>query len=137
MQKLWVIAGNRHEYNNYITEKDRKGEDIRNLLYLIDADKLYGSSEVHGVFIGTWRNRTDINEIIARIATINGKMPVGFVPDSNEKIIHATSIGTTIGTALPVSNGGVGINKVGELEDIVKELNKIIRDKVGSSMFVK
>ena len=131
-----MIAGNLYEYNNYIAEKDRKGKEIRNLFYLIDADKLYGHSEVHGVFIGTWRNRTDINEIIARIATINGKMPVGFVPESNEKIIHTNSIGTTIGTALPVANGGVGINKVGELEQKVKELNQLIQDKVGPSMFV-
>jgi len=131
MQKLlWVISGNIHEYNNYIAEKNRKGEDIRNLVYLIDADKLHGYSEVHGVFIGTWRNRTDINEIIYKIGTINGKRPVDYV-------LLVATIGTTIGTTLPVSNGGTSINKVGELEKKIKELSQIIEDKVGTSVFVE
>jgi len=132
MQKLlWVIAGNLYEYNNYIAEKDRKGEDIRNLVYLIDANKLHGYSEVHGIFIGTWRNRTDINEIIYKIGTINGKRPVDFVLGADSKI------GTTIGTTLPVSNGGTAINKVGELEKKIKELSQIIEDKVGTSVWVE
>ena len=127
---LWVISGNIHEYNNYITEKGRKGEDIRDLVYLIDANKLHGYSEVHGVFIGTWKNRTDINEIIYKIGTINGKRPVDYVLGAD------STIGTTIGTTLPVSNGGTAINKVGELEKKIKELSQIIEDKVGPSMFV-
>jgi hypothetical protein len=120
MQKLWVISGNRHEYNNYITEKDRKGEDMRNLVYLTDANKLHGYSEVHGVFIGTWRNRTDINEIIYKIGTINGKAPVAFVLGDDSKITTKTN--STIasvnspGITLSVANDGTGTNKVEELE---------------------
>lgn len=133
MPKLWVIAGNLYEYNNYIDERARKGLETRNMSYLSYPSQLSGYSEAHGFFIGTWRNRTDIHQIVHTITRINGKRPVTPVDLYEEKI-------EALASQIPVTSGGTGMSTtvdVNSLEERAKLWNKIIREKVGTSVWVE
>jgi hypothetical protein len=48
----------------------------RDFAYVHDHEVLRGRSEVHGVFIGSFRNRKDLEEIVFMIRIIN-KIPQG------------------------------------------------------------
>ncbi len=55
----FIVAGNYDEYKNYIKEK---GTD--NLyVYVYSPDQLRGLRDIKGFYIGSWRNRRDIEEI--------------------------------------------------------------------------
>jgi len=60
MRKIFVIAGNIQQYNYYIKAK---GFD-KLYVYVSSPDTLRGHQDVHGVFIGTWRERKDIVDIL-------------------------------------------------------------------------
>ena len=64
----YIIAGNFEEYNNYIKIKNL---DDKEYVYLYDADMLTGKKNVHGFYVGTWRNREDITEIKGKIIECN------------------------------------------------------------------
>lgn len=69
--KIFVIAGNREQANEWIKsnliKRHNEGEtDISWSDYVIvkDATSLRGYRDPHGVFIGTWRDRSNIIEIV-------------------------------------------------------------------------
>lgn len=64
-QRVWVVAGNVNEYNNYVREK-RLNSD-KKYQYVYDAMVLRGYSNPHGVFIGTWKHRDDIIQILDQL----------------------------------------------------------------------
>lgn len=79
MSKKFVIAGNheqaKHWINNHLKKRQAAGETtLSSSEYVIvhGSDVLRGRGEVHGVFIGTWRERKDIEEIIEILTRING-----------------------------------------------------------------
>ena len=43
--------------------------------YLGNADFLRGQSEVHGIFIGTWRERQDMSQIFSVLLTMQSTNP--------------------------------------------------------------
>lgn len=71
MDKIFVIAGNNAQFEHY---KARKIEEMLNkgyvdfryadIVYVSSANVLKGIKNPHGVFIGTWRERTDIHDIL-------------------------------------------------------------------------
>ena len=56
----YIVAGN---YNQYVEWVNRKGLDPRVYVYVHNAEKLRGIQNISGFFIGTFRNRTDIEDI--------------------------------------------------------------------------
>lgn len=76
MSKKFVIAGNheqaKHWINNHLKKRQAAGETtLSSSEYVIvhGSDVLRGRGEVHGVFIGTWRERKDIEEIVEILFT--------------------------------------------------------------------
>jgi hypothetical protein len=86
-EKIFVIAGNNIEgilwrlhdikksctgvptYGDKITGKThRNGSDY---VMVNQYEQLRGYKEVHGVFVGTWRERKDLDEIMTIILTTN------------------------------------------------------------------
>jgi hypothetical protein len=64
-QKVWVIAGNVHQYNEYIRNKPLNGD--KKYSYVAGVHVLKGYSNPHGVFIGSWKHRNDIIEILEQL----------------------------------------------------------------------
>jgi hypothetical protein len=71
--KQYVVCGDSRQYFDYLR---RNNKDPRTHVYLHDAQQLLGLSEVHGVFVGSYRERPDIEEIIRAIRWIN-RIPSG------------------------------------------------------------
>jgi hypothetical protein len=66
--KQFVICGNSKEYHDYIRMNNKSP---REYVYLHDTGQFYGMSEVHGVFVGTYRERPDIEAVVRTIRLIN------------------------------------------------------------------
>lgn len=68
--KTFVIAGTEHEAHYWIINDLGKrypkntSLSMSNYVYVSNADKLRGHQDPHGVFVGTWRDRVDIYEIV-------------------------------------------------------------------------
>ena len=64
--KLFVIAGTHSEYKNYVHKKLKEGSEAF-YVYVSSVDALRGFSDPHGVFIGSYKNRKDIRDILNQI----------------------------------------------------------------------
>ena len=71
MSKIFVIAGNKYQAEDWIKKNLEKramsGETTisrSQYVYVDDATKLRGIRDPRGVFIGTWRERWDIREVV-------------------------------------------------------------------------
>lgn len=71
MSKIFVIAGNHHQAEDWIKKNLEKramsGETTisrSQYVYVDDATSLRGVNNPHGIFIGTWRERWDIREVV-------------------------------------------------------------------------
>lgn len=69
--KVYVVAGNHNEAYEYINrkiaERISNGETVSKIgdyVYLDKVNRLRGVSNPHGVFVGTWRDRPDILDIV-------------------------------------------------------------------------
>ena len=68
--KIYVIAGNTQEFLHYRADKWTSlkdtvdGININDFINVSSCNVLRGVTNPHGVFIGTWRNRLDINEVL-------------------------------------------------------------------------
>lgn len=61
MHMKYVIAGNKKEYDDFI----RKYElNINEHKYVYDAITVRGTSNPQGYFVGSWRDRDDISDIL-------------------------------------------------------------------------
>ena len=72
----FVIAGTRQEYNEFIQKKAlelfNQGDtsvSLSQFVYVNDSTSLKGYSEPHGWFVGTWRDRSNIYEIVHELRT--------------------------------------------------------------------
>ena len=63
--KIFVIAGNWNEFNYYGRDKVLD----KHYVYVSSPDTLRGHQDIHGVFIGSWRGRSDIVEILDAVIT--------------------------------------------------------------------
>jgi hypothetical protein len=56
----FVVAGNRHEYNHHI---DKMGYNPNEYVYVSDPIQLRGVENIEGFYLGSYKNRLDIEEI--------------------------------------------------------------------------
>jgi hypothetical protein len=74
MSKVYVIAGNNSEFVQYrakkYTELNQAGVPVPlgHWVNVSSHNVIRGTSDPHGVFIGTWRDRLDINDILSTIS---------------------------------------------------------------------
>jgi hypothetical protein len=69
--RYYVVAGNINEYELYKREKRNVNASFK---YVYDVDTLRGLNSINGFFIGSFRERSDIEYIIENIFTIKSKM---------------------------------------------------------------
>ena len=65
--KNYIIAGTYQEAMNWQLRNDKPLDEWK---YVPNPVYLKGLSEIHGVFIGTWKERPDIEEILHILATV-------------------------------------------------------------------
>jgi len=70
--KLFVVAGNYKEFQDFVIKKRMKGFSY-DFIYISGAEMLRGLSTIRGFYIGTYRNRPDWPEIRDAIAIIKVK----------------------------------------------------------------
>ena len=75
-KKLFIVAGNHEQYKQWLkTNWDRiqqMGITRRlDVIYVSGPDTFRGCANVHGFFIGTFRNRQDIKQICDMICICN------------------------------------------------------------------
>ena len=87
-EKYYVICGNRNEFQIFVTKKAADmwlaGEtsvSLSNFVFVHSSEQLKGVSCPHGWFVGTWRDRSNIQEIVLELGFRYGS--AGFVvPES-------------------------------------------------------
>ena len=107
IDKVMVVAGTVEEFHQYLKEK----KSISTVYGFVDGPyKFNGFSkdDLKGVFIGTWYNRPDIQDIVGAISIIKGGLPMQVVDKLHEMEVKKvqTSKPVSTFTTLPVSNGG-------------------------------
>ena len=70
--KLFVVAGNYQEFQDFVIRKRMKGFSY-DFVYISNRDMLRGLNTIRGFYIGTYRNRQDWPEIRDQIAIIKAK----------------------------------------------------------------
>lgn len=85
--KIFVVAGNMDQATTYAKMKLTERWDfaqkenivftgsMSDYVYVSGVDTLRGHSQVHGVFVGSFRERADIKDIVREIRRINGIHP--------------------------------------------------------------
>lgn len=79
MEKLFIIAGNYDQFRAWRSNHiNLIGETLilkQNLIYVHDVHNLRGYREPHGLFIGTWYQRADIESIILQLQVAGSITP--------------------------------------------------------------
>jgi hypothetical protein len=90
----FVVAGNRHEYNAHI---NKMGYNPNEYVYVSDPLQLRGLETIEGFYLGSYKDRPDLNQIneLIQIIKHKSKVPKG-------------SFYTDI-TATPINNTGLGV----------------------------
>jgi len=70
VEAKYVVAGNWNQYMDYC--KKKAGDDIH-YIYVTGVERLRGLSEISGVFVGTFHERLDIEEIKTQIQIIKSR----------------------------------------------------------------
>lgn len=91
-EKFYVIAGNRNEFINFRDikcndlAKEGKTVSLSNFVCVTDPIQLKGISSPHGWFIGTWRTRDNIRQIVQALCVCFHSG----LPDTLLDIVHET-----------------------------------------------
>lgn len=80
-KKIFIVAGNHNEFESYKQRKlyewsvgpSAKIDPFPEYVYVQNAWQLKGLNEIEGYFIGTYKNRTDLEEIEWSIKAIKGR----------------------------------------------------------------
>lgn len=77
--RIFIVAGHVSEYTHWVKKNfDRfyaknKSMSLSNFVYVSGPEMLRGYSEVHGYFVGSYKNRQDIEHIKMMIKMINSR----------------------------------------------------------------
>jgi hypothetical protein len=126
----YIVAGNYNEYQAYVKRKPRIEHYYK---YVAGTDTLRGLSSIDGFYIGSYKNRPDIDEIKAIIATIKTRQVWSDIKpaqyqwsgDSPSVGVIAQELGPDIATTI---NGGDVSDLVARIIRAKKLLEKEIDD---------
>jgi len=112
-KKIFIVAGNVQEFEAYKAKKLVEWTEYSNMLdpfpeYVCvhNAWQLKGLNEIEGYYIGSYKNRTDLDEVDWCIKAIKGRQNN---VDNLKNIVsvNTTAVGTMLPmTMLPIGNGG-------------------------------
>ena len=74
MTKWFVISGDHYQYIDFVKQKVSEGWpndtslSMSNFRYVDHPDKLRGFANPRGYFVGTWKERKDIKDIVSVLA---------------------------------------------------------------------
>jgi len=132
-KKIFIVAGNLKEFEAYKqrklhewTEYSNKNDPFPEYVNVHSAWQLKGLNEIEGYYIGTYKNRTDLEEIEWSIKAIkarktiedvqkgsnglSGKSITSIINDAFQPVI-TVGVGTMLPhTMMPIGNGGIGID---------------------------
>lgn len=90
MNKIYVIAGNEKEAKEWVLADSFRrfgagdtSASLSDYVTIKDATQLIGLKEPHGVFIGTFRKRSDVKDIIANLIV---RYEIGESPDTIKQL---------------------------------------------------
>lgn len=72
---LFIIAGNRKEYQQWVKKQliNRSALCSKTMLFVEGPHTLLGWRDISGYFVGSFRDRDDLEEILIRLAASNSK----------------------------------------------------------------
>ena len=73
---LFIIAGNHTQYKQWV-KKHHSTLSSKTMIYVEGPQTLVGRRDISGYFVGSFRNRDDIVDILVRLDVTNGK-PIGY-----------------------------------------------------------
>ena len=90
--KYYVICGNRQEYNEFIQRKAMElfgqgytSVSLSDFIFVNSSDQLVGKVDPHGWFVGSWRDRSNIHQILHVLRT---RYLRETIPDSVKEAIN-------------------------------------------------
>ncbi len=96
-QRVWVVAGNRNEFDSYVRNKPLNGD--KKYHYVQSAEYLRGVRNPHGVFIGSWKHRDDIIQILDQliISTSDNtdklyQIKIDLIRNATAAVIHSSAV---------------------------------------------
>lgn len=107
---ILIVAGNHMEFTAYKRQKLNQalmnedaglGMEVQAYRYVDSADKLRGMRDVTGVFIGSWRSREDILEIVAQLRFMMTQRNPALERVWNELCKEATALQVTQAVSAP------------------------------------
>jgi len=113
-KKIFIVAGNVQEFEAYKAKKLHEWTEYSNMLdpfpeYVCVRNgwQLKGLNEIEGYYIGSYKNRPDLDEIDWCIKAIKSRKNN---VDNLKNIVsvNTTAGATAVGTMLPIGNGGIG-----------------------------
>jgi hypothetical protein len=76
--KIFVIAGTHEQFTQFVVRKaiqlwdgGNTSVSLSDFVYVSGPERLKGFNSVHGYFVGTFRQRKDIEQILEMIRIIN------------------------------------------------------------------
>lgn len=138
MSKIFVIAGNKHQADDWIKKNLEKramsGETTLSrseYVYVDDASRLRGYKDPRGVFIGTWRERWDIREVVETllVQSVHVNPTLGKIWSEVKDKVKPTP-------KLKTLSGG-WINEDLALQEAAKMMARAIDDEVIASVLKK
>lgn len=141
--KVYVVAGTRAEFDSYRTKKMNEGS--RSQYYFVATpEALLGLSRIKGVFVGSWKQRSDIDRIQDAIHIIKERMKydtqvstsAGFMAQEIDQELLTTlkqSPSTTITASSSPSNfsaiTGASVTSSNLTEEYIRDMVKKYMDE--------
>jgi hypothetical protein len=128
---ILIIAGNYSEYANYkrhklnlalMNDDAGLGMEIQSYRYVDNANSIRGMRDVNGVFIGSWRSRKDILEIVANLRFLMSHRNHALEKVWNELCSKATALQVSEAVASPAVARAA--------EELAKEIDRHVLEKL-------